>query len=84
MKTTLDIPDELLRRAKRVALERGTSLKAVVTDALERELGPATDASPPLRTSVWPPPERVTEMVDPETVLKAIRALRDGGPDATP
>ena len=81
MKTTLDIPDELFRRAKRTALERGTSLKAIVTAALERELGPATEAMPPVRTLVWPPPDSVTEMVDPEVVMKAIRALRDGLPE---
>ena len=80
MKTTFDIPDELFRRAKKAALERGTSLKAVVTVALERELGPAEHDIPPLQTLIWPPPETVTELVDPDVVLQAIRALRDGIP----
>jgi len=42
MKTTLEMPDELFRRAKSVAAKRGLSLKHLVTTALERELaGPA-------------------------------------------
>ena len=38
MKTTIDLPDGLLREAKAVALRRGTTLRAVMTHALEREL----------------------------------------------
>jgi hypothetical protein len=42
MRTTLDLPDDLLRRAKIVAVERGCTLRALFTHALERELkGPA-------------------------------------------
>ena len=42
MKTTLEMPDELFRRAKATAAQRGQSLKQLVTVALERELaGPA-------------------------------------------
>ncbi|MSQ71189.1 MAG: hypothetical protein EXR27_07860 [Betaproteobacteria bacterium] len=42
MKTTLEMPDELFRRAKTTAAQRGQSLKQLVTVALERELaGPA-------------------------------------------
>ena len=82
MKTTLDLPDELLRRAKRAALERGISLKAIVTEALTRELGPAERCAP-LATHVWPPPERGGDTVDPDVVLRAIRALRDGDPIVT-
>ncbi len=48
MKTTLEMPDELFRRAKATAAQRGQSLKLLVTVALERELaGPA----PGTRTS---------------------------------
>ncbi len=43
MKTTLEMPDELFRRAKTTAAQRGQSLKQLVTVALERELaGPAS------------------------------------------
>ena len=78
MKTTLDLPEELLTRAKRVALERGTTLRAVVIGALERELGTAEREISPLRTLVWPPPGQPSETIDPDVVLNAIRALRDG------
>lgn len=38
MKTTLNLDDELLRRAKRRAAERGTTLTAVIEDALRKGL----------------------------------------------
>ncbi len=38
MKTTLELPDELLAAAKSMALRRRTTLKALFTRALEREL----------------------------------------------
>ncbi|MSQ52632.1 MAG: hypothetical protein EXR28_12165 [Betaproteobacteria bacterium] len=42
MKTTLEMPDKLFRRAKTTAAQRGQSLKQLVTVAIERELtGPA-------------------------------------------
>lgn len=45
MKTTLEMPDKLFRRAKATAAQRGQSLKQLVTVALERELaGPASGA----------------------------------------
>ena len=37
MRTTLDLPDDLLKRAKIAAVERGTSLRDVVAAALEHE-----------------------------------------------
>lgn len=49
MRTTLDLPNELLKRAKIEAVQRGTSLRELVGAALEREL---TQPSPlrPMRT----------------------------------
>ncbi len=38
MKTTIELPDALLRAAKAMAARRGTTLKAIVTHALEREV----------------------------------------------
>lgn len=38
MRTTLDLPDELLRRAKIVAIERRCTSRALFTQALEHEL----------------------------------------------
>lgn len=39
MRTTLDLPDELLKRAKIEAVERGIPLKELVGSALAKELG---------------------------------------------
>jgi len=39
MRTTLEISDELLRRAKRRAADEATTLRQVVEDALRRYLG---------------------------------------------
>ena len=38
MKTTLELPDPLFRRAKATAAERGQSLKDFVTEALHEKL----------------------------------------------
>jgi len=38
MKTTLELPDDLLRRAKQTAARRKVTLRRVFTDALESEL----------------------------------------------
>lgn len=38
MKTTIDIPDSLYKKAKILAIERGQTLKQVVLDSLEAEL----------------------------------------------
>ena len=38
MKTTLDLPDDLLIEAKAIAVQRRTTLKALVEHALRREL----------------------------------------------
>jgi len=39
MKTTLDLPDDLLIEAKAVAARRRTTLKDLVTRSLRREIG---------------------------------------------
>jgi len=41
MKTTLELPDDLLIAAKTVAAQRRTTLRAMVEHALRRELAPA-------------------------------------------
>lgn len=47
MRTTLDLPDDILKRAKIVAVERGTTLRELVGQALVRELAqPATQTAP--------------------------------------
>lgn len=49
MKTTIEMPDELFRKAKAVAALRGQSLKELITTAMERELasGEATAVAEP-------------------------------------
>lgn len=42
MKTTLEIPDPLFRRVKAKAAERGQTLKALVTEALQEKLAATT------------------------------------------
>ena len=39
MKTTLEIPDSIFRRAKSVAAERGIPLREFVTEAVKEEAG---------------------------------------------
>ena len=39
MKTTVELPDAVLRDAKSVAAAQGTSLRAFITDALVEKLG---------------------------------------------
>jgi hypothetical protein len=45
MKTTVELPDHLLREAKLRAAQEGTTLRAILTEALTRQLGrqPATE-----------------------------------------
>ena len=47
MKTTLEIPDPLFRRAKSQAAERGQSLKQLVTEALQEKLASNADKARP-------------------------------------
>lgn len=47
MKTTIELPDDLLTQAKAVAAERRTSLKAMMEHALRRELMDLGDARAP-------------------------------------
>jgi hypothetical protein len=47
MRTTLDLPDSLLKRAKIAAVERGTTLRELVGEALEKEL---VEAAKPRRS----------------------------------
>ena len=69
MKTTLDIHDELLARAKRHARETGRPLRALVEEGLRRVLEPSPrppryslpdlragdpDAADPLERYSWP------------------------------
>jgi hypothetical protein len=43
MKTTLEIPDAIFRRAKSVAAQRGVALRVFVTEAVEEKLAAASN-----------------------------------------
>ena len=51
MKTTIELPDPLFRRAKATAAERGQSLKQLVTEALQEKL--ASGDVPPADAPAW-------------------------------
>ena len=79
MKTTLEMPDELFRRAKATAAQRGQSLKQLVTVALERELaGPARGA----RTSKPRQAEVAAFLRELEKISKKISAAWPEGVSA--
>jgi hypothetical protein len=52
MKTTLDLDDELLRRAKAAAARAGVSLRRWVEDALRSRLLPRSKRGPRFRLQV--------------------------------
>lgn len=45
MRTTIDIPDNLMKKAKKKAIEEGITLKQLFTQTLEKELKQATGKS---------------------------------------
>jgi len=47
MKTTLEIPDTIFRRAKSAAAERGIPLRALITEALADKLRPGNGRGKP-------------------------------------
>ena len=53
MKTTLEIPDAIFRKAKSVAAQRGIALRVLVTEAVEEKLAAASqqDEKPWIRLS---------------------------------
>ena len=79
MKTTLEMPDELFRRAKTTAAQRGQSLKQLVTVALERELaGP----SPRARTAKRRQTEVAAFLRELKKISKRISAVWPEGVSA--
>ena len=62
MKTTLELPDELLAKAKATAVRRRISLKALFMQALEHELRPEPPQTSVARFKIddqgWPVLER--------------------------
>ena len=54
MRTTLDLPDDLLKRAKIEAVQRGTSLRDIVASALEREFSRPSDPTKKQKRTKFP------------------------------
>lgn len=51
MRTTIDLPDEIVKKAKMKAIEQGVSLKTIFLSALEKELEIKTSA--PHQVAPW-------------------------------
>lgn len=91
MKTTLDLPDDLMRALKMRAVEERRTLKDLIADLLRRGLAQEPDAPPTIRLRVQLPliqcahearpgeemtPERVAEVLLEEEAGKHRVALR--------
>ena len=80
MRTTLELPDDILRRAKIEAVERGSTLRQLVIDALQREIAGTERprkrlTKPPIKLAADAPlrrlsPEAVKRM-DAEDLLRS-------------
>jgi hypothetical protein len=58
MKTTIDLPDELVREVKLRALMQGRTLRDVVADYIRQGLG----APPPSSTALRPPADSIVRI----------------------
>ena len=74
MRTSIDLPDDLLRRAKITAVERGTTLRELVELALSSELGLRARADHDERRRAEFP---VFPSLAPETMDVSARDLRE-------
>ena len=54
MRTTIDLPDDILRKAKIAAVERGTTLRELVSQALVRDRGLESPSHKPRRRIQFP------------------------------
>lgn len=50
MKTTIEMPDDIFRRAKAAAALQGLSMKEWLTNILRREVGAGTAVTPPVQS----------------------------------
>jgi hypothetical protein len=80
MRTTLDLPDDILRRAKIEAVERGATLRQLVIDALQREMASTGRprkrlARPPVKLAADAPLRRMSpeaiKRLDSETLQRS-------------
>ena len=52
MRTTIEIPDELARKAKHLAAARNTTLGALIEESLRDRLDASADGTPPPRRAI--------------------------------
>ncbi len=78
MRTTIDLPDPMFRRLKTTAVLRGTSMKALIIAALEREIDlqfpvQSDEPFPVIRSrkpgSLHLDPDRMAEIFEAEDAL---------------
>ena len=84
MKTTLDLPDDLMRAIKVRAAEENRKLKDMTADLLRRGLAQERGAAPPTRRRVQLPlvqcaHEARPEVMTPERVAEVLLAEEAGG-----
>jgi len=86
MKTTLDLPEDLLIEAKTVAARRHTTLKAIVESALRRELGAVSEPENPDPEKFEVGPFGILRLKkspgSPLVTSEIIRAIQEGIDDA--
>ena len=80
MRTTLDLPDDILRRAKIEAVERRSTLRQLVIDALQREMAGTERprkrlTKPPIKLAADAPLRRMSpeavKLADAEDLLRS-------------
>jgi hypothetical protein len=76
MRTTIDMPDPLLRKAKQAAAERNTTLRALMIEALQSSLNPPAGTNI-LRDASFGDLEGGGDGVSPEAINAAIDATRE-------
>lgn len=83
MRTTLDLPDEILRRAKIEAVERGSTLRQLVIDALQREMAASGRprkrlSRPPVKLAADAPLRLLTPEAIKRLDAESVRASEEG------
>lgn len=78
MKTTVEIPDALHRRAKFYAIQQGTTLKKLIISSLQSSLQSANTPLPAASHSAvdeegWPVLKRTSRKKVPDSVVRALR-----------
>jgi len=80
MRTTVDLPDELLRQARQRAADEGTTLTSLLADGLRLRLAPSTTVSRrPRRLPVSKVGGGLQPWIDPASNASLLDAADDDG-----